>query len=134
MIWRASRPTRYREDATLPYDGPDGIVVGGLDLAVLRDLAIWRRLIQTSLPEAKLVTLLIAKAWTPKVKRSAGAAFPPSEMTEISFVADPERQWSVATEGDPLFVALVRNRKVPLLILGAPTDEAWDRLEDAVKG
>jgi hypothetical protein len=133
MIWRASRPTRYREDATLPYEVADGIVVGALDLAALRDLAIWRRLIQTSLPDVKLTTLLIAEAWTPKVKRSASAAFPPSEWAEISFVTDPERKWPAATEGETLFVALVRNEKVPLLILGAPTDEAWDRLEDAVK-
>ncbi len=134
MIWRASRPTRFLENVALPYEGPDGIVVGALDLAMLRDLAIWRRLVQTSLPDEPLSTLLIAEAWPPKAKRSAAAAFPPSDLEGIAFIADENQKWRTTLGDDTLFLALVRKGQVPLLILGAPTDEAWDRLEDAVKG
>lgn len=133
MIWRASRLTQVRENVALPYTGPDGILVGALDLGALRDLAIWRRLIQTSLPEEKLATLLVAAAWPPKARRTAEAAFPPSDLAGIAFVADAEGDWRSALEGETLFVALVRANQIPLLILGAPTDEAWDRLEDAAK-
>lgn len=132
MMWRASRPTVVRENVSLPYEGADGILVGARDLSVLRDLAIWRRLIATGLPNVPLFTLLIADTWTPKLRRTAGAAFSPSELSRISFVNDSDGLWAALTEGEALFVALVREGRGPLLILGAPTDEAWDRLEEAV--
>jgi hypothetical protein len=134
MMWRASRPSRVREGVVLPYAGEDGAVVGAMDLAALRELSVWRRLVRTSLPDVPLRTLLIADAWSPKARRTAEAAFAPSEMAGIEFVADPEGRWLSALGlegGEATFAALVKSGVASCLVLGGPADEAWDRLEAA---
>ncbi|MGV3617552.1 MAG: hypothetical protein ACO1SV_19680 [Fimbriimonas sp.] len=134
MIWRPSRPSRVLHAVRLPYEGPDGILVGAFDVAALRELGVWRRLVRTSLPQHPLHTLLIAEAWTPRARRTAEAGFPPSEAATLDFVSDPEGKWSLALGRQPeeaTFVALVRNGGVPLAIVGGAADEAWDQLEAA---
>lgn len=131
MIWRPSRAARILEDVPLPSDYPEGILVGAFDLSALRELEKWRRLIQTSLPDQALTTLLIADSWPPKRRRLAEAAFSPSDLAAITFVID-EGGWQSLAQGEATFAAVVRENRARILILGGPTDAGWDRLEEAI--
>ena len=113
-----------------------GIVVAAFDVAALREFALWRRLVRTSLPDVALHSVLIAPSWSPRARRTLEAVFSPSDLGEIRVIEDPEGTWAsrVGRQADEAtFAAVVRGGVASLVVVGGPTDAAWDQIEAAVQ-
>lgn len=133
MLWRESYRPRVFEGQALPDGVGDGILIGAFDLLAQREIGIWLRLIAEAFPALRPDVLLISPTWSAKQRKVAAATFPPSLLGSLRFLEDPEEQWRAAIQPDRperSFAAIVREGVADLLMVGVPTEEAWDDFRD----
>jgi hypothetical protein len=147
MLWKPTYETRILESVDLPrlvgrtLDGQDGAgpvegpMLGAFGPFASAELGVWRRLLQEAFPTRLVPTILVRTEWTERERRTIATATPPGQHPWTLLANDPEGLWSKAVGPDRAeraFGAIVRGGVAELLMVGLPTEEAWDRFREAV--
>ena len=119
----------------IPWNlGGDGIVVGAFSLLAQAQLGVWMRLLdEAGLP---ISVLLVAEELTDSLARDAELTFPPSQRSRVVLVKDTGRRWSQTVDVPSLdlaFAAVIVKGVAQPLMIGSPTEEAWDRFMAAAR-
>lgn len=118
----------------LPLPGVDhsGPVVGCFGASALREALVWRRLIQGTFPDRPVQLVFIQEVWKRRELEAIRTAFPPSEHAQLKFLADGTGEWQAVRQASrTTFAAWVLDGLATRILLGGPTDEGWDRFEEA---
>jgi hypothetical protein len=94
----------------------------------LRDYSRWLRLFRTSLPHLPILAVYFPMAWSEATRKGFLSAFPPSVRAEL-VAMDLDEAWKSLLEPTQL-VALIVSDGVLGCWNGAPSDEAWDEVEE----
>ena len=156
MIWRTSYSTRTAEFIDLPIlsnssrisdlDGTDlselgdGIYVGGFGPTAYAQQQIWMKLLESresspSGPAEDFNILLISTTWTRAKRQEVESLLPPSKHSRVTLLTDPSRVWEAMIEPEGptrAFAFILRDRVIRLLMVGPPTEEAWDEFQAAI--
>ena len=146
MLWRPTYETRIRRGLALPrlegrtLDGSEtatpthGAFIGAFDPRAGAELGIWRRLLEEAGVSA--LTVFVRTAWTPRESRALALATAPAQHPWTLLAEDPDGVWASVVESDRLersFAAVVRAGVVDPLMVGLPTEEAWDEFREAAE-
>ena len=150
MLWRPTYETRVLRGVALPrlagrtLDGQsgaapgEGATLGAFGPLAFAELGVWRRLLEEADPERPVPTVLVRAAWTERERRALDVATPPAQRPWTLLADDPTGAWAAAVEPDRAeraFGAVVRGGQAVLLMVGLPTEDAWDEFrEEARKG
>lgn len=103
--------------------------VGGFGALALPELHVWRKLLMSSgFPPPH--RLLIAPSWNDEEIGTIRASVPESQHSEVALVSDTANHWVKELGINQIFAY---HRRSSLLMLGPPTEEAWERMENALK-
>lgn len=110
-----------------PRDLPEFLVlIGVFDLRGLGEGELWRRLMASEFGDsAPVFTALIASI----AIGEAESAVPKSRHASTLLIDDPDGKWQSIAEPDRperSFAAVVRGGLARPLMVGAPTEDAWD--------
>jgi hypothetical protein len=145
LLWHDPVVTRVSENVPFPAAagqtlsgkpwnfGGNGVLLGAFSLLAQSELGVWMRL----LDDAKIPfsVLLIAPDWAAR-RNDAILTFPPSQRDRVILVTDVGNKWSTLINADSLdraFAAFVEKGTAQPLMVGAPTEDAWDRFQAACK-
>ena len=133
MLWREAYRPRLIEDALLPGAPSTGIVLGGFDLRAQAELGIWWRLLETAslLTAARLVLIL------PEEDEIVTKVLPRSWAANLSVVRNGGEAWRALIQPDRperSFAAITRGGMAPLVVVGPPTEDVWERFEALARG
>lgn len=150
MIWREPYATRIFEDLALPALGGESlagepyrfewphVLVAGFAPISLIEQGVWIRLFGERFPGAPwLATGVIAAEWSGADRVRLAESVPPSRHPSTYMLQDPAGAWAQRLEPDQAkraFAAFVAGSEVRLLMLGPPTEEAWERFAETVAG
>lgn len=101
------------------------------------EIGVWRRLLQEAFPERKVPTVLVRAAWTERERRTIATGTAPALHAWTLLANDPEGSWSAAVGPDRAeraYGAIVRNGSAELIMVGLPTEEAWDTFREEARG
>ena len=144
MLWRPTYETRIRRGLALPrlegltLDGGEtatptsGSLLGAFDPRASAELGVWRRLLDEA--ELTAFTVFVRPAWTPRERRALALATAPGQHSRTLLVEDPSGSWASVIETDRperAFAAVVRDGTAEPLMVGLPTEEAWDEFREA---
>lgn len=144
MLWKPTYETRVLRNVTLPrlegrtLDGQDGaapvegVMLGAFGPFASAELGVWRRLLQEAAPDRRVPTVLVRAAWSERERRTLATATPPSQQPWSLLANDPEGAWSAAVGPDRAeraFAAVIRGSVAALLMVGLPTEDAWDEFQ-----
>ena len=116
MVWRKGYTTQIRQH--IPLTGPvsDGVYLGLYDVAQLQNLGVWIRLFEQAAVE--FVVLFIAETSSESLISDLMA---PSLFRKTRLIpASP-----INTDRSS-FAAVVREGRAKIVMIGPPTEEAWD--------
>ena len=145
MLWKPTYETRVLRGVALPrlegrtLDGQDGAapvegsMLGAFGPFATAELGVWRRLLEEAYPERRVPTVLVRAAWTERERRTLAVATAPSLHPWTLLANDPSSGWSAAVGPDRAeraFGAVVRAGVAELLMVGLPTEEAWDAFRE----
>ncbi len=101
--------------------------IGAFELAALSEIGVWTKLLHSAgIPSH---VLIFANDPGPKIQRSLQTSFPPSRLQDIILVDDSGEQWRNFIQPDRperAFAMHVRDGMAEPLMVGPPTEEAWD--------
>jgi hypothetical protein len=138
MLWRAKFDTWEPGSCVLPglvalsLEGerlvlsPGVILVGGFDPRAQGETGVWSRLISEGGFEQRLRTLYLGE---PRI-HSAVRALTPKSKWATTFVGSSTPDWDALILPDRperSFAGVVRVGTLDPLMIGLPTEEAWDR-------
>lgn len=103
--------------------------VGGFGALALPELHVWRILV-LSAGFAAPYRLLVAKGWSQSEITAIRDSVPPSQHGEVILVSDTSNHWIKELGLNQIFAY---HRQSSLLMLGPPTEEAWERMENALR-
>lgn len=147
MLWKPTYETRVLHDVALPrlegrtLDGQDGAapvegaMTGAFGPFAGAELGIWRRLVEEAFPARKVPTVLVRAEWTERERRTIATATAPSLHPWTLLANDPTGAWSAAIGPDRAeraFGAVVRGGTASLLMVGLPTEDAWDLFRETL--
>ena len=147
MLWRPTYETRVLHDVALPrlegrtLDGQDGaapvesIMLGAFGPFAGAEIGVWRRLIEETYPGRKVPSVLVRATWTERERRTLATSTAPSLHPWTLLANDPAGAWSTAIGPDRVeraFGAVVRSGTAGLLMVGLPTEEAWDLFQSTL--
>jgi len=127
VLWRTPYKPRVLERSSVP-GLPDGICLGIFDARAQSELGIWLRLFESAGIDRS--THIVAVGL--KDRRKVETVLPPSRHGQLLLLADEEKTISNLINPDRperSFAAIVRHGFAPLLVVGAPTEEVWERFE-----
>lgn len=142
MLWKPTYETRILADIPLvrlvgrtldSQDGAapvEGAMLGAFGPFASAELGVWRRLLHDAYPERAVPTVLVRTAWSERERRTIATATPPKEQPWTLLANDPDNSWSQAVSPDRAeraFAAIVKDGQAKLLMVGLPTEEAWDQ-------
>lgn len=141
MIWRTSYSTKSAENLDLPNQSDpgaltDGVYVAAFDLAAHGQQQIWIKLLESDFTPDSYRLLLIKPAWSKSAKREAEEILPPSRLTKTIFATDPDSNWESLIQPDGpgrAFAFVIKDQRIKLLMVGPPTEEAWDEFKAAIE-
>lgn len=99
---------------TLPFDGRAALI-GSVNSSGFRELEVWRRLCDAELR----VPYYLASASFAELE----AITPPSRQGSLRQI---EGEWSSVVEGGGAFGLIGSGQTAETLMLGSPTEEAWE--------
>jgi hypothetical protein len=109
----------------LPDDSEN--LIGAFDLAAMSEIGTWTKLFQSARIDSKLMFVGGERGFA-RVKEIE-SSFPPSRLADILMLDDSSGSWRELIQPDRIersfALRLVRGFAEPLMI-GAPTEEAWD--------
>jgi hypothetical protein len=142
MLWKPTYETRVLTDVAFPrlvgltldsQDGAapvEGAMLGAFGPFASAELGVWRRLLNEAFPERAVPTVLVRTAWSERERRTIATATAPKEKAWTLLANDPQNAWSQLVAPDRAeraFAAVVRGGVAKLLMVGLPTEEAWDQ-------
>lgn len=145
MLWKPTYETRILRDVALPrlvgrtldtQDGAapvSGAMLGAFGPFAAAELGIWRKLLEEAFPQRRVPTVLVRAEWTDRERRTLALATAPSLHPWTLLANDPGGAWAAAVSPDRAeraFGAVVRGGVASLLMVGLPTEEAWDLFRD----
>jgi hypothetical protein len=147
MLWRGSYETEIRRGfspptplggqslAGQPFDPVSNwALVAGCHDAAFREVELWRRLIADSFADLQNFAFgIVRPEWSPRQTQELAALIPPSQHRYTYAWTDPEETWRQETVGDRQDRAFALVRGNGLLMVGPPTEEAWDEFEAAIR-
>lgn len=149
MLWKPTYETRILHEIPLPrlvgrtLDGQDGAapvegaMLGAFGPFASAELGVWRRLLEEAYPQRRVPTVLIRANWAERERRSLATATPPGLHAWTLLANDAEGSWTAAVGPDRAeraFGAVVRNGVATVLMVGLPTEEAWDMFQETIAG
>ena len=141
MLWKPTYETRVLRGVTLhrlegrTLDGQDGAapvegaMLGAFGPFATAELGVWRRLIEEAYPAKRVPTVLVRAVWSERERRTLAVATAPSLHPWTLLANDPSGAWSGAIGPDRAeraFGAVVRGGVAELVMVGLPTEDAWD--------
>lgn len=141
MLWKPAYETRVLRSVPLPrlvgrtldsQDGAgpvEGVMLGAFGPFASAELGVWRRLLNDAFPARPIPTVLVRALWSERERRTIATATPPKDQAWTLLANDPENAWSALVAPDRAeraFAAVVRDGMAELLMVGMPTEEAWD--------
>jgi hypothetical protein len=143
FVSRQSYITAMRREVALPAiravtiagstwapSGPENYI-GAFGLAALAEIGIWSKLLHSAgLPSR---VLMIDEEPKEGILMLLRTSFAPSRLQDVLLVKDPQRVWRGLIQPDTperAFAMHVREGKADPLMLGLPTEEAWDMFRD----
>jgi hypothetical protein len=146
VLWREPYQTRISGNHLIPeLDDIDSIRggrnvsstavwIGGFGFNAISDQGVWWRLFQEAFPGDPCVfRAFILPKWTTKKRMEAISVVPPSEHVSSLLISDPDYHWEKLVDPDKPergFTAIVLPGTVDLLMVGPPTEEAWDQFRE----
>jgi hypothetical protein len=146
MLWRESYATRILRDVACPVvqmvnlDGSQEfpevcIWIGGFGFQALADQGVWWRLFQSDFPNDPLVRkVFIVERVSSQETAMADSLVPGSEASRCTLGEDANGFWKNLVQPDQEnrgFAALIVGNQIPLLMVGPPTEEAWEEFSEA---
>jgi len=104
--------------------------VAGFAFSAMADQGVWWRLFQSDfVNDQRVVKVFICSHVGKNELDTALSLVPPSEASRAYLVSDLNAVWRKAIrpedEGQG-FTAIIENGKIPLAMIGPPTEEAWE--------
>lgn len=145
MLWRPAYEPRELTQVELPplagrtLEGapwalvPGAVLLGAFDARAQSELGVWRRLFQS---EAIVPAVVFFSSRPERTRRDLLALVPPTQHGATAVAEDSERRWEALIQPDRperSFAAIAREGKSPLVTIGTPTEEAWDRFLEALR-
>lgn len=146
MLWRQPYSTRVLAQVQLP--APHGlrldmgawkmperfVLVGGFSARAYGEMEIWRRLLAAEV-DAPVVLAFIFESLTSFDRRDIEAVLPPSLHESVLLVEGEVERWRNVIEPDKperSFAAGLVGGSTKVLMVGPPTEEAWDAFRAAL--
>jgi len=128
VLWRSAYQPRVLESRKL--DGlPEGIVVGVFDPLGQAELGVWLRLFESAGWDRDVSILAIGMPG----RRKFESVLPPSRHSQIVWLDESGlRQTLEIDKPERSFAAVIVNGVADLLVVGVPTEEVWERFEQAL--
>lgn len=145
MLWRKSYQTRVERDLSCPVaeivslDGsPVGdqteVWIAGFGFEATTDQGVWWRLFQSDFPDdARIIRVFICPSVGKGELETALSLVPPSQISRTYLVADPSGLWRQTirpNSDDQGFAIIIEKGKIPLAMIGPPTEDAWDEFHN----
>ena len=118
-----------RSEGSAPFEGA---MLGAFGPLAFAEIGVWRRLLEEAYPERPVPTVLVRPAWTVRERRKVADATPPGHHAQMLLADDPDGAWSEVDLGRA-FGAVVRGGVAAVLMVGLPTEEAWDLFQEALE-
>lgn len=146
MIWRRSYTTRICQGLSLPLsqviclDGSPAdlaacdLLVAGWGLAALGEMGVWERLYRGEGAAEGLLLGLAAENGRPALAAQAMDAVKASSHPRFAVWDDREGALRRLLEPDGPQRAFAWAPRAQLVMVGPPTEEAWDTMKEAVFG
>ena len=141
MLWRETYSPRVKRDLACPVaqfvclDGIPSSVssevwIGGFGFLAAADQGVWWRLFQSDFRGDDRVrrVFIVDKVGTADLE-TALSLVPGSEARRTFMIEDPNHFWKELVKPDCPergFAVIMSEGKVPLLMIGTPTEEAWE--------
>jgi len=141
MLWRESYATRVLEEPRIPalvglnlsgetWDDDARIALAAnFSLREMQQRDVWLRLFQAEL-EIPYALGVVQTSWLDKELEQLRAAVPRSRWPEVFAFTDSESAWKSLIEPDSparVFALLVEQGQTDFVMIGPPTEEAWER-------
>lgn len=128
MLWR--QPYQPRVLEAVRVEGlPDGILVGVFDPLGQAELGVWLRLFESAGQDRQVKILAIGMPSPRKFE----AILPPSRHSQVVWRDEGGLAQTLAIDKpERSFAAIVTGGIADLLVVGLPTEEVWERFEQAL--
>ncbi len=138
MVWRTPYETVALTQILVPFtpgtnlDGEEfsfsneGLILGAFSLADQRDLGVWSRLVDQEFPDLSYNTLFIRSEWSVRERSNLAVSVPISRRANTVAITDVESRWQTILKPNRAFAGIIRAGIMPLVMMGPPTEEAWD--------
>jgi hypothetical protein len=145
MLWRQSYQTRIERDLCYPVaivvsvDCSEPIKgkqvwIGGFGFNGLNEQEVWSKLFQSDFHgDVRVHKVFIFESVGTSELESIRALVAPSEVNQCLLIEDPSRSWySIINPDHPGrgFAAIIEGDKIPLLMVGPPTEDAWEEFSN----
>ena len=139
MLWREPYTTRTVEADWPPLRllnakgeplpvAPDFAVIGSFRARAMQQREVWRKLFEAELNLPFHLVLVGHEPGSSEAKLWLGA-MPPSVASSAAFLLEESHRWQelLAPEHeDQAFAALIKDGRADLVMVGPPTEEAWE--------
>ncbi len=141
MLWRESYSTRVLESPRIPaligsnlngdsWDSNARIALAAnFSLREMQQRDVWLRLFQAELEIPRALGVVLSE-WSEKDLEQLRSATPRSRWPEVFAFTDSECAWKNLIEPDSparVFALLVEQGQTNFVMIGPPTEEAWER-------
>jgi hypothetical protein len=142
MVWRKSYQTKLLADLPLPATKIHSIngfelrmdnvqiIVGGFGFNAIADQGVWWRLFQSDFAnDDRILKGFIVESVDSFAQRESASLVPPSEHSRCVLIEDPIHAWQDLIKPDREnvgFAAVIVGSEIPILMIGPPTEEAWE--------
>lgn len=137
MIWKPAYRTLVARDVAIPpLEGETDLLVGGFDFGALRDMAIWRRLVEADAPESRCREVILLADPQAQDQTLLETIVPPSLLPNTRLMRDEGNAWRHLIQPSAkheCFAAIVRGDRATILMKGIPTEDAWDAFMEAMR-
>ena len=146
MLWRQAYQTKVLRDLDCPVtqtvslDGSSiqptvEVIIGGFGFDCLAEQTVWWKLFQSDFPGDPHVrrAFIVGSVLSSDIEL-AQSLMPPSEAKRSYFLEDPNQFWRELIEPDHPgrgFTAIIDQGKILLLMIGPPTEDAWEEFSNA---
>lgn len=147
MLWKPPHETRILRDVALPrlegrtLDGQDGAapvegaMLGAFGPFAVAELGVWRRLLAEAFPKRRVPTVLLRPEWNERERRTILLGTAPDLHAWTLLANDPTGAWSALVGPDRperAFGAVIQGGAARLLMVGLPTEDAWDLFRETL--
>jgi hypothetical protein len=145
MLWKESYRTKIIRDlkcpesqivtlAGVPYESSIQVWIAGFGFECLTEQSVWWRLFESDFAgDQRVRKMFILDLVNKQVMNEVQALVAPSEFSRISFIEDQRQVWTELIKPDTQhrgFAAIFENGQLPLVMIGPPTEDAWEEFSN----